>query len=70
MKFIANRTVSQPLNEVKNFKPNNRWEKFEVMTVGDKFAVAILKKVKRKMDDNAMWKKFRPRAPTIFGVGD
>ena len=31
-KFISNRTVSQPLGEVKNFNPKDLWGKYEVMT--------------------------------------
>lgn len=32
MKFISKRLSSQPLSEVKDFRPRNQWEKYEIMT--------------------------------------
>jgi hypothetical protein len=51
-RFISNRTVSQPLSEVKNFNPKDLWSKYEVMTQQDRIAVGLLKKIKRSAHIN------------------
>ena len=65
MKFISQRTGSQPLSEVRNFYPRSLWQKYEVMTQQDRFGVSLLKKIKKKSKDMENWKKFRPKTQNI-----
>jgi len=66
-KFISLRTVTQPLSQVKNFKPNSLWEKMEVLTQQDMIGLGLFKKLQKHFDKEEKAERKRVKVQTSVG---